>query len=131
MKELGIVPEAFEETATLFETERRRHSTLAKSARSNANLLPVRPVASAPQPIRSPPVNGHIQSYGYHPAVSAASYGTTPSTRTPRYLLHSHAYTPVYSDAPHSSGEDSSSLIAKWFLGVLVVGSIVWWKYSR
>lgn len=131
MGELGLVPEVFEKTATLYETESRRLSALANSVRRSRTIVPVPGAADLPQPIRVPPVYQHLPINVSRPMVPAAGYGTVSSIRTPRYLPHSHSYTPVSPDVPEPSGESPASLFFKCFLGVLVVGCVVWWRSSR
>jgi hypothetical protein len=124
MKELGLLPEPFEETATL---ESRRLSELANPLRRAPVLIPVRAVADLPPSTRSQQVCQHSQSNVSHPMIPAARYGTVSSTQTPRYLSLPHSYTPDYSSSSESPG-DTCPLFFKYLLGVLVVGSLVCWS---
>jgi hypothetical protein len=133
MENLGLASEVFEETATLFETTEGRLSKLANAARrsQNENLLLNRTENS--QRLVFPTLNQHSPAQVSRSTPPTSRYGATSFTQSPEYLPLSYSHTQPYPSSPEDSGDDLASLDVKCFLGivVIVVGSFVWWKYSR
>ncbi len=134
MGELGLVPDAFEETATLYETESRRLSALANSVTRTSTVIPAQAVSELPPTTQSQPVYQHFPTRNplSHPSIPAARYGAISSIRTPRYLPPSHSYTSIPSSSPEPSGDLFSSIFI-CLIGFVVIGSFafVGWKYSQ
>jgi hypothetical protein len=133
MTELGLVPEVFEETGTLYETESRRLSALANPITGLPNAIHFQSIRALPPPQpQTQLINQLFPAHDSHASIPAAGYhDAIPSTRTPPHFASSHTYIPLSSSPPESSDEIPISSLFKYFLGAVVVGSCVWWMYYR
>lgn len=133
MRELGLLPEIFEKTDTLFETEGRRLSALANSYAPSPSASPLLPASLSPPD--SPRVIPHKERH--HRLVPSrvnfptACYGTIAKVDTPRYTPPSSSYTPPYSTSLESSDDNSLSQLCECFVSFIAIGSLVWGRLSR
>ncbi|PMD27099.1 hypothetical protein NA56DRAFT_743451 [Hyaloscypha hepaticicola] len=129
MEELGLVPEVFEETASLFETAENRLHELATTVRLIPNASQTRSTANHSQQFVIPPVYQHSPIYSSQSAPQNTSYG---GTETALFLPLSHQRTLPYSSTSEPGDEESLSFVIKCTLAVVVVvlGTFVWWRYS-
>ena len=131
MEEMGLVPEFFEETDTLFETRDRRLVTLANTSRHSQNTARPQNVAENPQRIVFPQIYQQSPIYMPPSTIPAPQYGGTSFTRAPQYLPPSSQYTAPYSRSAEPSEEGAGISLFKCIIGVVLVSSLVWWRYSR
>jgi hypothetical protein len=129
MEQLGLVPEVFEETATLFETAEKRLLELANIVRLVQNANWTRSTAKNSQKSVITPVYQHSPIYSSQSAPQNTSYG---GTETALFLPLSHQPTLPYSSTSEPGDEDSLSFVFKCALAIIfvVVGSFAWWRCS-
>jgi hypothetical protein len=129
MEELGLVPEVFEETATLFETAENRLLELANTFRLYQNASGTRSTTNNSQPFVIPPECQHSPIYSSQSAAQNTSYG---GTETALFLPLSYQRTLPYPSPSEPDDEDSFSFASKCTLAifVVVVGTFAWWRYS-
>lgn len=129
MEELGLVPEVFEETATLFETAENRLHELANTTRLYQNTSGARSTTNNSQHCVIAPVYQHSPIYSSQSAPQNTSYG---GTETALLLPLSHQRTLPYSSTSEPDDEDSFSFVFKCTLAIVVVviGTFAWWMYS-
>jgi hypothetical protein len=119
MEELGLAPEPFECTATLFETEKRRLYALASS--NGAAIIPLSTPAVSPQRVHSstsfimPPSQNDLES----------GYGTFSARDISYYGHDAHRYQP--SPPPE---EGLVPLFWKCVVGTLALGASAWGYFS-
>jgi hypothetical protein len=129
MAELGLVPEAFEETSTLFETAENRLLELANTIRLYQNASGSRSTANNSQQLVIPPVYQPTPIYSCQSAPRNTAYG---GTETALFLPLSHQRTLPYPSPSEPDDEDSFSFVFKCTLAIVVVviGTFAWWRYS-
>ncbi|PMD43867.1 hypothetical protein L207DRAFT_562965 [Hyaloscypha variabilis F] len=150
MEEFALVPEAFEDTDTLFETAASRLAALAYPAAVAQNATLVRPsthlspglvVPQVYQPpvyqplVYQPPVYQQSSARVSQPAPPIATpiarYGSTSFTQPHRCTASHYPNTLPYSISPESfDPKPTTSFLMICVLGVMVV-SYVWWSFSR
>jgi hypothetical protein len=130
MEELGLVPEVFEETATLFETAENRLLELANTFRLYQNASGTRSTTNNSQPFVIPPAYQPSPIYSCQSAPQNTAYG---GTETALFLPLSHQRTLPYPRTSEPDDEDSFSFVFICTLAivVVVVGTFAWWRYSE
>jgi hypothetical protein len=130
MEKLGLVPEIFEITATLSKTTQQRLSALANAARRSQNATRFPCTAEIPQQLVSPPIYHHYPALVFQPTLPTSRSGATSLSQAPIYVPPSYPDALPYSTSAETSDPDSTSLVLKCIVGV-VVGSLVWWRYPQ
>jgi hypothetical protein len=131
MEDLGLVPEIFEITATLSKTRQQRLSALANAAGPSQNATRLPCAAETPQQLVFPPMYHHSPTHVSRPTLPTSRYGATSLSQAPMYVPPSYPDALPYSSSAEPCDPGSTSLVLKYILGVAVVGSLVWWRYSR
>jgi len=133
--EFGLMPQTYEETNTLFETEARRLAALANFGRlTQLTTLPrfnIRdtPRVVFPQPIQFP-IHQVNSVHTWQQTPSAVQYGSTSFTQSQRHLPGPYSNRLPYFNPPEPSDVESGSSVLRWIIGIVVVGSLAWWRYS-
>ena len=129
MEELGLVPEVFEETATLFETAENRLRELANTVRLFHNASGTGSTTNNCQQFVIPPVYQHSPIYSSQSAPQHTLYG---GTDTALFLPLSHPRTLPYSSTSEPGDDDSFSFVFRCALVivVIVVVTFAWLRYS-
>lgn len=130
IEKLGLEPEIFEITATLSKTTKQRLSALTNAARRSQNATRLPCTAETPQQLVFPPMHHHSPTLVSQSTLPNSRYGATSLSQAPIYVPGSYPDALPYSSSAEPSDSDSTSLVLKCILGVVVVGSLVWWRYS-
>lgn len=131
MEELGLVPEIFEETATLFETAEKRLFELANTVRLSQNAVSsLNAFENSAQQVISP-VNQHSPISFSQSAPQNSLFATTSPTETARFLPPSYHRTLPYSNTPEPVESDSLPVLFRCTLAIAVVAAatFAWWRY--
>ena len=131
MEDLGLVPEIFEITATLSKTRPQRLSALANAAGPSQNATRLPCAAETPQQLVFPPMYHHSPTHVSRPTLPTSRYRATSLSQASMYVPPSYPDALPYSSSAEPCDPGSPSWVLKYILGVAVVGSLVWWRYSR
>jgi hypothetical protein len=132
MEELGLVPEVFEETNTLYETADRRLSDLAGAGGLAQDTTRNWNASANSQNLVFPQIQQHTLTYSSQPTLPTFNYGTAPLTQQPQYIPYSYQRTLPYSSSPGPSEGKSNSYFVIYLVGIggICIVSFFWWKYS-